>query len=553
MKLRQGGGSDGIGAFYVLIQIVKRSASVVFLLGVVIVLYRKVTRLWWTYDDPWNLHVSLVRRWTDGFTMPDIWPQHFFTPLLIATYETLLRFAGLDPDHWYRIQIVLIGFCAVAVFFALRLYVGTLPAVGGALVFAAGPPLCAFATQLMVVHYLEAVLLGTLATIVYVLAFRRRSIGLEVLSAFLYFGAMLAKVIAAPLPLLLLFLPEGSLRARARHLVFHAVAVVVYFVWRYRVIGTLFGGYGWAVAPADIPRLLAALPWKVILAFAGAGLGVGLVAVALLSIGVSLAIRTRQVLLFAGITLLFALLPLVPVSKQLQTWHTVLPWLWLCCVFALGAARLKPVSQVLLLVVTSAAVVIANRQEWTREYAQALRMSDEARAYMTLDSSSVLRRPAIPPSSMPELQWLKEEHLRRPRGAGWFYDDLYLCSSALTGKRIYEYLPARREVAEVTARIPDLARAYCSSIRETAPMRVEFRHRGETLKWRFSPYRDGRWSVVIAGGLMAYEVRPEDGFRLTGVPGLVLRVRYESPEGWVTYSPEITLDFARQPDLVWHR
>jgi len=533
--------------------IVKRLASVLFLLGAVLVLYRKATRLWWTYDDPWNLHVSLVRRWTDAFTQADIWPQHFFTPLLIATYETMLRFAGLDPDHWYRIQLVIVGLCAVAVFFALRLYVGDFPALGGALVFVAGPPLCAFATQLMIVHYLEAILLGTLATIVYVLAFRRRSIGLELLSALLYFGAMLAKVIAAPLPLLLLVLPENTLRVRARHLVFHSVALAAYFVWRYQVIGTIFGGYGWAITPADLPRLLALLPWKLVLAFAGAGVGVGLVAVGLLLVGAGRAVRTRQALLFGGLTLLFAIAPIVPVSKEMQPWHTILPWLWLCVVFALGASALRPNSRALLVSAAVAAAIVANRQEWTREFARAMRMSTEARAYMTLDSASVLRRPAIPPSSMPELRWLKEEHLQRAKGAGWFYDDLYLCGAAAQGKRIYEYLPARRQVTEVTARIPDLARAYCSSIRESAPMRVEFHHRKETLSWRFGPHRDGRWSVVVGGGLMSYDVRPEDAFRLGGVPGLALRVRYEAPEGWVTYSPEIALDFAKQPDLVWHR
>jgi hypothetical protein len=553
VNARQGGESDDTGAFYVQTKTVKRSASVLFLLGVVVVLYRKVTRLWWTYDDPWNLHVSLVRRWTDAFTEADIWPQHFFTPLLIATYETLLRFAGLDPDHWYRIQLAILGACAVAVFFALRLYVGTLPAAAGALVFIAGPPLCAMATQLMIVHYLEAILLGTLATIVYVLAFRRRSIGLELLSALLYFGAMLAKVIAAPLPLLLLFLPENSFRVRARHLVFHTLALAAYFVWRYQVIGTIFGGYGWAIAPSEIPALLALLPWKVVLAFAGAGVGVGMVCVALLMIGAGQAIRTRQALLFGGLTLLFAIAPIVPVSKEMQPWYAILPWLWLCVVFALGVSKLGPNSRAALIGAAAVAVIVANRQEWTREYARALRMSNEARAYMSLDSTSLLRRPAIPPSSMPELRWLKEEHFRGARGAGWFYDDLYLCSSATTGKRIYEYLPATRKVAEVTARIPDLARAYCSSIRESAPLRVEFHHRGDTLRWRFAPYRDGRWSVVVAGGMMAYEVRREDGFRLTGVPGLALRVRYESPEGWVTYSPELALDFAAQPDLVWHR
>ncbi|HEX8409287.1 MAG TPA: hypothetical protein VF883_10500 [Thermoanaerobaculia bacterium] len=534
-------------------QTVKPSASVLFLLGVVAVLYRKVTRLWWTYDDPWNLHVSLVRRWTDAFTMADIWPQQFFTPLLIATYETMLRFAGLDPDHWYRIQLALLAICVVAVFFALRLYVDTVPALGGALVFAAGPPLCAFATQLMVVHYLEAILLGTLATIVYVLAFRRRSIGLEALSALLYFGAMLAKVVAAPLPLLLLFLPESTFRVRARHLLLHTIALGVYFVWRYKVIGTIFGGYGWAIGPGDIPQLLATLPLKIVLAFAGAGIGVGLVCVGLMSIGIARAVRTRQALLFAGVTLLFVVAPIVPVSKAMQPWYAVLPWLWFCVVFTLGVAKLTPNARYALLATAAVAVIVANRQEWRREYTSAMRMSSEARAFMTLDGTSLLRRPAIPPSSMPELRWLKEEHLQQARGAGWFYDDLYLCSSALTGKRIYEYLPSRREVAEVTARIPDLARAYCSSIRESAPLRVEFHHRDETLHWRFAPYRDGRWSVVVAGGMMAYDVRPADGFRLTGVPGLALRVRYESPEGWVTYSPEIALDFARQPDLVWHR
>ena len=523
------------------------------LLGVVAVLYRKATRLWWTYDDAWNLHVSLVRRWTDAFTEADIWPQQFFTPLLIATYETMLRFAGLDPDHWYRIQLVLLGLCVVAVFFALRLYVDTLPALGGALIFAAGPPLCAFATQLMIVHYLEAILLGTLATIVYVLAFRRRSISLELLSALLYFAAMLAKVIAAPLPLLLLFLPENTFRVRARHLIFHTLALGAYLLWRYRVIGTVFGGYGWAISPAELPALLATLPLKVVLAFAGAGVGVGVACVVLLTTGMANAVRTRQALLFAGVTLLFAVAPIIPVSKEMQAWYAILPWLWLCVVFTLGASRLTPNARYALIAAAVATVVVANRQEWTREYARALRMSVEARAYMTLDSTSLLRRPTIPPSSMPELRWLKEEHFQQARGAGWFYDDLYLCGSALTGKRIYEYLPARREVAEVTARIPDLARAYCSSIRESAPLRIEFHHREETLRWRFAPYRDGRWSVVVAGGMMAYNVRPDDGFRLTGVPGLALRVRYESPEGWVTYSPELALDFARQPDLVWHR
>jgi len=557
---RQGGGSEGTGAFYVQteivvqIEIVKRSASVLFLVGAVVVLYRKAIRLWWTYDDPWNLHVSIARPWTDAFTERDVWPQSLFTPLLLGSHEALLFLAGLDPDHWYRIQLALIAACASALYFALRLYVGTIPALTGALLFAAGPPLCSFATQLMVIHYLEAILLGVLAVIAYVLAFRRQSVLLELLSALLYFAAMLAKEIAVPLPALLFFLPPTGLRVRIRHLLFHTVALVGYLSWRWSVIGTVFGGYGWAIAPGEIPGVLMSLPWKVILACAGAGLGVGLAAMAVLAGGAGWAMRTRRGLLIGSVTLLLAVAPILPVSKEMQPRYVVAVWLWACVSFAIGAASLRSAARNALLVAAAGTVLVANRQEWTHEYGRSIRMSEEARAFMSLDGSAMLRLPAIPPAAMVELQWLKEEHLRGARGAGWFYDDLFLCGEAtLADRRIFEWVPQRREVVEVTARIPDLARSYCGAIRHNAPLRAEFHHRDEALFWRFGPYDQGRWTVVLGGGLQAFTVPREEGFRLAGVPGLALRVRYESPEGWVTYSPEIALDFARQPNLIWHR
>jgi len=533
---------------------VKRSASVLFLFGAVVVLYRKAIRLWWTYDDPWNLHVSLVRSWTDAFTERDVWPQNLFTPLLLGSHEVLIALAGLDPDHWYRVQLFLIGACAAALYGALRLFAGTIPAVTGALLFVAGPPLCSFATQLMVIHYLEAILLGTLAVIAYVLAFRRESVLLEICSALLYFAAMLAKEIAVPLPVLLFFLPPREPRVRVRHLLFHALALGGYLFWRWAVIGTIFGGYGWAIAPAEIPRVLATLPWKIILACAGAGLGAGLAAMVVLATGAGRAMRTRRGLLIGAVTLLLAVAPIIPVSKEMQPRYVVVVWLWASVTFVIGTASLRSVPRNALLVAAAAAVLVANRQEWTREYARSMRMSGEARAFMSLDGSAMLRRPAIPPAAMVELQWLKEDHLRRARGASWFYDDLFLCEGAsLQGKRVFEWVPRRREVTEVTARIPDLASAYCGSIRQNAPLRAEFHHRDEALFWRFGPYQTGQWSVILGGGLQAFAVPREEGFRLTGVPGLTLRVRYQSPEGWVTYSPEIALDFARQPNLVWHR
>jgi hypothetical protein len=496
--------------------------------------------------------------------------------LLFAAHEALLALAGLDADTWYRVQVALLAGCAIAVFGALRLYVATVPALAGALLFIAGPALCGVVTQLMAMHYLQAILLATLSLIAWVVGVRRHSIWLEVLSATLYLAAMLAKEIAVPLPVLLFFLSRGAgvspasdghpawprwrwarrptLAGGTPAPLFHGVALLMYFLWRWWALGTVVGGYGWAVRTEELPHFLGALPWRVIVAAAGSALGIGLVAMALLVAGAARALGTRRALIVGLITLGMAVAPIVPVSKEMQPRYAVMAWLWLCVAFAIGVATLPAKIRHGLIIATLAVVMVANRQEWARVYAQSNRMSAEARAFVAYGAGDMLRRPAIPPAAMGELRWLKEEHLRGPRGSGWFYDDLYLCNGAsLAGKRIHEWIPAQRAVLDVTKSIPMQAKRYCSSIRERAPLRTEFHHRNETLFWRFGPYEEGRWSMILAGGLQAFEVPREDGFLLPGVPGLTLRVRYASPEGWVTYSPEITIDFARQPDLVWHR
>ena len=45
----------------------------------------------------------------------------------------------------------------------------------------------------------------------------------------------------------------------------------------------------------------------------------------------------------------------------------------------------------------------------------------------------------------------------------------------------------------------------------------------------------------------------KDAYRVGGMPGIALRVRYDAPEGWTTYSPELVLDFAKQPHYEWQR
>lgn len=530
----------------------KKAVPAVLLALAVSLLYRKVTRLWWTYDDAYHLKVAITHGWTEGFTNSILWPQKLFTPLLPLTHELLYAAFQLDASRWYAVHLAILVAAALGVLAALRLYVPRPAALAGAFLFAAGVPICSMATQLMTIHVMESIALGALAIVAFVHGVRRHRYWLSGVSALLYFLALLAKEIAMPVPVLLLLLPERDARSRLRHAIGHAVALVLYLAWRWIVVGTVFSASGWTLSPGELPRLVATLPWKVVLACAGAATGVGALLMISIGIGVAGALRGRRAILIALVTLVLILIPILPLSKQMQRGYALLPWLWLCVLFAIGIERVRLRNAVILLALALAGVT--NRQEWTTEFSRARRMAAEGRFYIEMPGDGILRAPTIPPAAMSELQWLKEAHLRGPAGGLWFYDDVYLCNAAAySGRRVFEYDVAHRQIIEITSRVPDLAHRYCSAIRLDAPLRVEFHHRDHSLFWDFGPYEAGRWSVVLANGLQAFEVPRRDGFRLGELPGIALRIRYQSPEGWVTYSPEIVLDFVRQPDVEWHR
>ena len=516
------------------------------LAAAVVLLYRKVTRLWWTYDDAYLIHIASVRRWTEYFANGDVWrsmPQHLFTPLLTVSYDSELSAFALNARRWYAVQLVELALAAICVYFALRLWLAIAPALTGALLFVAGVPLCSIVTELMLVHYLESVALAAVATILFVRSLRDRRVWLLFFSAAVYLAAMLAKEIAVPLPLLLVALPDRDLRGRIRSLVPHALALVAYAIWRYEMLHTLFGGYGWAVT--SVTTLIATLPWKVALAFGPAA--------AVMLAGIVWGLRSRRGMVLFLIGGLIAVAPIAPVSSHMERRFAVAAWLWWCAAFAFGAARLRLRLMHAVLCLSLVAVILNNRYEWKSVFGTSLRMSDEARVFFDAGSDALLRAPVVPPAAMGELRWLKEDYAHRAGGAGWFYDDIYLCEHGAASKRVLQYDDRTRSVADVTPRIASITANFCGRIRPDAPISADFHHRGETLFWKFGPYSDGTWRVVLGGGIQAFDVPAEEAFRLGDLPGISMRVRYTSPAGWTAYSPELALDFVHHPDFAWHR
>ncbi|HWN43946.1 MAG TPA: hypothetical protein VNW71_17110, partial [Thermoanaerobaculia bacterium] len=339
----------------------------------------------------------------------------------------------------------------------------------------------------------------------------------------------------------------------------HAAAFVLYLAYRLYMLGTMTGGYGWLVDPIDLPRLALLLPVKIGAELLGRPSAASwAMLIALLAGLVIVLLKGRTAALLVGTSILLALLPILPVSTEMVPRYALPAWMVLVVAFPFavrdlvkrgGAVRLVGLG---LAVIAGAGVLLAHLDAREATFARVERMSAENRAFLEMGPGDFLRTPLSPPATMGELAWLKTGLLKGRPGAGWFYDDLFVCvNSGLV--RVWTWDPDQRRVGDMTASLPRLRRRHCKTIREQAPLTVEMHAAGRTLHWTLGPYREGTWSFVLGDGLQAFPMPANGGFQLRQAGALSLRVKYRSPEGWTTYSPELKMDFTRTPSFRWAR
>ena len=529
------------------------AGAAAFLVLLHLVLYRKIFRLWWVYDDSNLLLTMFNNAFSKVWLSHDVWPQQLFTPLMYTAFKALWALFGIDPLRWWAMHLALACVTAISLYAAARRFLDVGPSLAGATIFAVGVPLCSLVTQLSTIHYFIALTFCSFATIAWVASMQRQRIAFALLSALLYFAALLAKEIAAPLPLLLVFLPAGDVRTRWRRIPAHAFALIVYLLWRRMVIGTALGAYSWVIDRNELPAVLLHLPWKLLRAAAGRNLPLGLLLIAAMGIVIATALRRRNRIYLMLAALAAAIGPILLVAKDIHPRYTVALWLVWAFAFAAAAGALANGRlRVALLIVIPLLAIVVNRQEWGREFTIRQQMSDEARFFFDIEPGGMLRRPATPPPVMREWYGIKAK-LGKPAGAICFYDDYYLCANDVTGRRVWEYDTSKRMLVEISPDIPRIAQQHCSSIRTTAPLSATFDINGDELHWDLGPYDQGRYSALLGEGLEAWELPRRSALNLHGAFQLALRVRYDSPEGWTTYSPVFALDFAKQTDVAWRR
>ena len=540
------------------------------LAGAAWVLYGSVLQLWWTHDDFFLLRALLTRRPYWYFVSASDYhemPPGLLTPLLFFSLDADRRLFGIDPHPFYLHQLAAVSLCIAVLYGVARLWLSRVWAAVAAWIFLVGPVTASMASLVMVRHYVEATTLALLSIAAWAGALRQ-CLGAAAwrracLSAALYFAACVTKEIAVPLVALLPLLPSpdrrGGFRERVRLALPHVVAVAVYLALRYAVLGTLFGAYGFAVRPSDLPALGLELPGKIAREFVGGHLSSAAVGFALaLAAGVATIFIASSGRRAAAFALLLAMLPVLPVSTRMEPRYAMPAWIVVAVAFALGCRTLAAAENrarwrnaaVVIAVVACASGLWLNRQDWRVRFATLERMSAENRFVLEMKEGDVLRQPLTLAASLLELTAV----FQRPHGGRWFQDDLFLCLHGDPLGRVWGYDPAARRVIDLTKRIPDLRDGHCASIRADAPLRARFHVAGHDLFWELGPYRSGTYRFVLDDGGSVFEMPRSGGFQMRGRPALpALRVGYESPEGWVTYSPAFQLGFVDGWTLAWSR
>jgi hypothetical protein len=531
------------------------------LAGLVGVLYSGVLRLWWTYDDFYAIHLLKTEPRFAYWLKSDAWSQtHMFTPLLLSSFELDGILAGLTPRAFYVHQLLALAAAAVALYVVLRLWLPRFWAGAVAVLFLVGAPTVNWVEEILVRHYTEGLVAALACLGLFTVALRRNDRRLVALSALAYLIAMLAKEVYVPLIVLLAVMPEGAGRRRIAWLCrAHLPALAIYVAWRWTSTGTLVGGYGWTMTLREIPGLLARLPVLIGRSWLGGRTAWGALLLAAIAVAIVWGFRDRpRAWAVAACGFLLVSLPVLPVSKTFHLRYGGLPWLAACV--AVGFAgrnvaargrRAGPLAAGLLVGVAAAAALAINRGVWEERLRTADRMSAEEIFYVGMSAKDLLRQPLVPPAAMKELRWYRENVLGRAASGGWFADDFFACAGGTNGSRVWGWDARRSAVVDMTAQVRDRAEAYCRSLRP-APLTAEFAYRDGNLLWKLGPYEAGEYSFILDDGVERFDVRRTDGYR-NGSPRMSLKVRYESPEGWVTYSPELNLDLVSTRVFTWER
>ena len=122
------------------------------------------------------------------------------------------------------------------------------------------------------------------------------------------------------------------------------------------------------------------------------------------------------------------------------------------------------------------------------------------------------------------------------------YDEIDLARLNTDSLWVFLYDDASRSLKEVPGGVTSICSEWKGKLREN-PISVAFDYADGVVSWQLGPYEKGQYSIITYGEHGSKMMIPPSGFRRKEIiDPLLFRVRYDSPEGWTTYSPLMQFD-----------
>jgi len=332
-------------------------------------------------------------------------------------------------------------------------------------------------------------------------------------------------------------------------------AAVIYALWRLWMLGN-FGGYGiettwrtWLFLPKTALELI--------------GLQGPVVAAGIVALAVAVfagAPNWGRALIVLGCLVIVA--PLGPIGNLKAVRYGFLPALGVAVLGGMALEHIirnnfrSRIFRVLTAISLLALILpsLGNLAVWRPQYRAGLEKSvAEGRHVLEAEGQDLIVEPTPYPVFFRGLGWLRESISGYPPGPRPLFDSRILLDLR-TGLSATAYDPGAGALTADNS-LERRRKNLLERLRPNKPLRVAIRYKEPEISWRVGPYREGRYAIVTEEYYQyVLPIAPTGRVPIKLVEPLPFRIRYTSPEGWVTYSDLLTIapDKAHA-EIMWAR
>lgn len=526
-------------------------------------LHHDVLSAGWRFDDGEHLNFAATYSPWQYFFIPEITRLQSganLTPWNTLFYDINLWLFGLNPAGFYLHQLMLLWLISMSSYFLLRLWIPARWALTGAMLFLIGAPTVYIANQIMTGHYASGLLFSVIALYAYTRAIQEQRLSWAFLSAFFYLLAVTCKEIYVPLVAIILFLPAGTLRIRLQSALPLVCVAFVYILWRFHVLGRLFGGYNLAghFDPLLVIETFSRIP-SLLFGTHIAGQFALVIILGLTIYGLYHRRINVIVLSIAVAMLLFPLIPLVnyPGVTAPDRYLFSIGWgisMFLAYLFYVIATQLSNrIAWIIALILIGISLHYADDERkhllelaYPLEKSYGFMLTSNVNQFYIAPNfenyfgavlaGAVAAQQKLSPSPTQHTQLIP--------------DIEQLAMLDLSRSSVWRYNTNCRCVENVSSNVPGLVADYHNKLKNRA-LTAHLKLQPLKVEWVFGPYTDGEYAVML--NQQGFFTLPRQGAHSYPRQSLEGYILYRSPEGWLTRSPDFYLDISTHPSWEWSR